>query len=405
MLTFKMAFRNIFRHRRRTILTGLSIMGGFTLAVIFIGWADGTYNNIIEEFTRNRLGHIQIHEKTYLDRPSLYKTIDQTPQLARILNNTPGVESWAPRIYSAGLAAVGEKSAGVQIIGIDPLKENRTTRFDQKIIRGRGFSEEPSKKAIIGKGLAEILKADLNDEIVIISQAADGSIANDLYSIIGILSSGDETSDRTAFYLPLREAQEFMVLEGRVHEIVLTVNRLSQVQNVNDRIAARIEDPDLDVAPWQTFAKSFYEAMQADKAGMWVMLVVIVFIVAIGVLNTVLMSVLERQREYGVLKAIGTKPKQIVKLVVLEVTILAIICIFIGSGLGYGTNTLLSKHGIKFGEGITYGGMKFDTMRSEINLRSFIIPIVTVMVCAAAVSLIPALKAASTEPAKTMRIH
>ena len=135
MLMLKMAFRNIFRHKRRTILTGLSIMGGFTLAVIFIAWADGTYNNIIEEFTRNRLGHIQIHEKTYLDRPSLYKTIDQTSQLAQILNETQRVESWTPRLYSAGLAAVGEKSAGAQIIGIDPQKENRTTRFDQKINR------------------------------------------------------------------------------------------------------------------------------------------------------------------------------------------------------------------------------------------------------------------------------
>jgi putative ABC transport system permease protein len=278
-------------------------------------------------------------------------------------------------------------------------------KTEPKIISGRSFSGERSKEAIIGKGLAEILKAALNDEIVIISQAADGSIANDLYTIVGILSSGDEASDRTSFYLPLLEAQELMVLEGRVHEIVITVNKLSQVQDVDHRLAAKIDDPDLSVAPWQTFAKSFYEAMRADKAGMWVMLVVIVFIVAIGVLNTVLMSVLERQREYGVLKAIGTKPKQIVKLVVLEVTILAIICIFIGSGLGYGANTLLSKHGIKFGEGITYGGMEFDTMRSEINSRSFIIPIVTVMACAAAVSLIPALKAARTEPAKTMRIH
>jgi putative ABC transport system permease protein len=122
MLIFKMAFRNIFRQRHRTILTGLSILGGFTLAVIFIGWADGSYNNIIEKFTRNRLGHIQIHEKTYLDRPSLYKTIEESSALTEILDETKGIESWTPRLYSAGLAAVGDKSAGVQILGIDPIK-------------------------------------------------------------------------------------------------------------------------------------------------------------------------------------------------------------------------------------------------------------------------------------------
>ncbi|KPJ70025.1 hypothetical protein AMJ44_00900 [candidate division WOR-1 bacterium DG_54_3] len=405
MLIIKMAFRNIFRQRRRTILTGLSMLVGFTLAVIFIGWGDGTYNNIIDEFTRNRLGHIQIHEKTYLDRPSLYKTIQESDDLANILDSTKGIESWTPRLFSAGLVSVGEKTAGVQILGIDPIREDQTTQFDKKILQGRNFSRIPSKEAIIGKGLAQILKAELDDEIVIISQAADGSIANDLYTIIGISSSGDDISDRSSFYLHLREAQELLVLDGRIHEIALLVKKLNHVLKTNNLLASEINNPDLSVSPWQVFAKAFYDAMQADKAGSYVMLIIIVFIVAVGVLNTVLMSVLERQREYGVMKAIGTKPKQIIKLVVIEVTILAIICIILGSGLGYGANTFLSKHGIKFGEGITYGGMKFETMKAEINLRSFLIPAVTVILCAALVSLLPAIKAARTEPAKTMRFH
>jgi len=405
MLIFKMAFRNIFRQRRRTTLTGLSMLVGFVLAVIFIGWGDGTYNNIIDEFTRNRLGHIQVHEKTYLDRPSLYKTIQESDELFSILDSTRGIESWAPRLFSAGLASVGEKTAGVRIIGIDPAREDRTTQFNEKILQGRDFSRIPSKEAIIGKGLAQILNAELGDEIVIISQAADGSIANDLYTIIGISSSGDDLSDRTSFYLHIREAQELLVLDGRIHEISLTVNKLNQVRKTNNLLASEIKDPDFSVAPWQVFAKAFYDAMQADKAGSYVMLIIIVFIVAVGVLNTVLMSVLERQREYGVMKAIGTKPKQIIKVVVLEVTILALICIILGSGLGYGANTLLSKYGLKFGEGFTYGGMKFETMKAEINLRSFLIPAITVILCAALVSLLPAIKAARTEPAKTMRFH
>lgn len=405
MLILKMAFRNIFRQKRRTILTGLSMMGGFSLAVIFIGWEDGTYNNIIDEFTRNRLGHIQIHEKTYLDRPSLYKTIDEASNITKKLENAKDIESWTPRLYSAGLASVGEKSAGVQIIGIDPEKETQTTQFKNKISEGRNFSASPSHEAVIGQGLAEILKAKVKDEIVIISQAADGSIANDLYTIVGISSSGDDISDRMSFYLHLREAQELLVLEGRIHEIAITVRKLNQVIKTNNNIAEKINSPELSIEPWQVFAKSFYEAMQADKAGTYVVLIVIVFIVAVGVLNTVLMSVLERRREYGILKAVGTKPSQIIKLVLLEVTILSIICIIIGTGIGYGVNTFLSKHGIKFGEGLTYGGMKFETMKAEINLRSFIIPAVTVLLCAALISLFPAVKAAKTEPAKTMRIH
>jgi len=405
MLILKMAWRNIFRQRRRTVLTGLSMIGGFILAAISIGWTDGSYNDIIDTFTRSRLGHIQIHEKTYLNRPSLYKTIDEIPNIGRILDKTKEVESWAPRLYSAGLVSVGQKTAAAQIIGIDPEKEIRTTQFEKKIIKGRSFSLKPAHEAVLGKGLAEILKAKLNDEIVIVSQGADGSIANDLYKIIGILSSGDDIGDRTSFYLHLKDAQELLVLERKVHEIAVTVRKLSHVVKTANLLVQKINNPNLSVESWQVFAKAFYEAMKADKQGGWIMLIIIVFIVALGVLNTVLMAVLERQREYGVLKAVGTKPGQIIKLVLTEVIMLAIICIIIGAALGFAANSYLSSHGIKIGEGLTYGGMKFETMQAEVNLRSFIIPAVTVLICAAFISLFPAIKAAKTDPAKTMRIH
>lgn len=400
-----MAFRNIFRQKRRTIFTGMSMLAGFYLAVVFIGWSDGSYNRIINAFTSNRLGHIQIHEKTYLDKPSLYKTIDDLSRVAQSLAEIDEVRSWAPRLFSAGLVSVREKSAGARIIGIDPEKEIATTHFDKKIIEGRPFSAAPSHEAVIGKGLAKILNARLGDEIVIISQAADGSIANDLYSIIGIASTGDDFSDRMSFYLHLRDAQELLVLDGRVHEIAITVDKLSHVSDVTDMIISKLDNPDLAVDPWQVFAKSFYQAMQADKEGMWIMLVIIVVIVAVGVLNTVLMSVLERRREYGLLRAIGTKPREIIRLVLLEVTILAVFSILLGAVLGLGTNSLLSSHGIKFGEGFTYGGMTFDTMYTEVNTRSFLIPAVTVLLCSTLVSLYPSFKAAKTEPAKTMRMH
>jgi len=405
MVILKMAVRNIFRQKRRTFFTGLSIVGGFALAVVFIGWADGSYNNIIDQFTRTRLGHIQIHEKTYLDRPSLYKTIAGVAKIGAVLDGTKGVESWTPRVFSAGLAAVGDKSAGVQIIGIDPEREAATTRFDRKIVKGRTFRGRQARETILGRGLAEILNARLEDKIVLLSQAADGSIAEDQYTLVGVASTGDDLTDRTAYYLPLATAQDYLVLGESVHEIAIVVTRLGRVQAVSRALALGILDPTLSVAPWQEFAKSFYDAMKADKAGMWIMLLVIVVIVAVGVLNTVLMSVLERRREYGLLKALGTKPRRIVRLVILEVMILSAVSMVIGAGLGLGANAILSQHGIKFSSGLTYGGMVFDTMKSEINLRSFTIPALTVIISAVLVSLFPAVKASRTEPARTMRMH
>lgn len=400
-----MAFRNILRQKRRTLFTGLSIVGGFTLAVIFIGWADGSYDNIISQFTSTRLGQVQIHDKTYLDRPSLYKTINDPARIGVILDSTPGVESWAPRLYSAGLAAVNDETAGVEIIGMDPLREEATTRFHRQINRGYRFSGERAKETLLGQGLAEILGARPGDKVVLISQGADGSLANDLFTVVGIVSSGDALSDQTSFYLPLATAQDFLVLGSRIHEIAVTVKPIKRARPMAAAMERSLLQSGLAVDPWQVFAKSFYEAMRADKAGMYVLLVVIVVIVAVSVLNTVLMAVLERRREYGLLKALGTRPRRIVRLVLVEVLILTGMAMVIGAGLGLAVNLFLSRHGIKFSSGLTYGGMVFDTMKSEVNLRSFVIPAITVLVCAVVVSLVPAWKAARTDPAKTMRMH
>lgn len=381
------------------------MFGGFVMAAVFIGFADGTYNHIIDGFTRNHYGHIQIHAENYLDRPSLYKTIDDPAVVKEALSGLEHMDSWAPRVYSSGLGSLGEKSSGIQITGVDPVREEETTHFSRKIIQGEGLSPQPEKKALLGKGLAEVLNAERGSEVVVISQGADGSIANDLYQVAGMLDLGDEASNRTAFYMHIQDAQELFVLGKRIHEIAVTVDDLGRVRPANRLLEKRLEGTGLDPAPWQEFARSFYVAMKADMQGMWIMMVVIILVVAIGVLNTVLMSVLERRREYGVLKAVGTKPHQIVKLVLAEVNILAVFSIIFGVGIGLLVNWILSQYGFSLSQPISWGGMDIQSMKAEINIRSFVIPAVTVLLSAVTVSIVPALKAARTEPARIMRMH
>lgn len=405
MLITKMAFRNIFRQRRRSILTGLSMFGGFVLAAFFIGWADGTYNRVIEDFTRHNYGHIQIHHHQYLDRPSIYKTIKNPAEIEEKLDHIKYIDGWAPRIYSAGLASVGEKSGGIRIIGVDPLKESETTGFHKRIVRGESLPADARRGILLGTGLAKLLKADVSGDLVIVTQGADGSLANDRYTILGILDCGDEISNRMNLYMHLEDAQELLVLGNRIHEIAVTVSGLKRIPAVNDNITAALQNPQLSVEPWQVFAQSFYKAMSADMEGMYMTLLIIVLVVAVGVLNTVLMMVLERRREYGVLKALGTKPRQIIKLIFTEVTFLAVISIVVGSVVGFLLNLYLSRNGIHLSEPFLVGGMEFDAFYSEINIRSFTIPIMTVLFSAFGVSLFPAILAARTRPAKIMRMH
>ena len=404
-MTLKIAFRNIFRQKRRTILTALAMIVGFTLSSVFIGWSDGAYSEIIEMFTQNRIGHIQVHQRGYLEKPSLYKTMQDYESIGVTIAKIKGVEAWTPRVFSAGLGSVDEKSTTVQIIGIDAVREIEATRFDKKIVDGRVISAQPVREAVLGKGLARNLSATVGDEIVIVSQGADGSIANDLYEIVGLAESGDDTTDRMACYLHIGDAQELLVLEGRAHEIVVIVSNINRVFKITEAIETSLNDSTLDVDSWQVVAKAFYRAMQADKQGDAIGRIIIMLIVAIGVLNTVLMSVLERTSEYGVLKAVGTKPRQIFCLVICEVLIIAVGSIAVGAVLGTAANHLLSIYGITMPQEFTYGGIKFQTMYAEVNLRSLTVPAITVILAATIVSLFPALKAARILPARAMQAH
>lgn len=403
MLLLKVAFRNIFRQTRRSVLTGLAMAGGFVLASFSIAWSDGTYHDVIDLFTRHRLGHIQVHARGYLDRPSLYKTLDRAAELGKIAGQQEDIDAWTTRVFSAGLASVGERTAAARIIGIDAVRETETTRFDRKITQGRTLAADGKQEAILGTGLARLLHAEVGDKAVLISQGADGSIANDVYTVVGIADSGDDAANLADVYLSLDDAQELLVLGDRVHELVLTVSRLDQVDSCTRELTRLLGDTQVSVEPWQEFAADFYRAMQADRKGMWITLFVIMLVVAVGVLNTVLMAVLERRREYGLLKALGTTPGQIFRLILLEINLLAAGSLILGAVVALGVNYFFSIHGITLPEPITYGGVEFVDLHTELNLNSFIIPAVTVALTATLVALPPAWSATRTDPAKAMR--
>ncbi len=404
-MMLRVAFRNVLRQRRRSLLTVLTMSGGFALAAVSIGFSDGTYNNVIDLFTRNQLGHIQIHAPGYLDRPSLYKNIADYDEVGARVNAVPGVQHWAPRIKAAGLASVNDKTTGVAIIGIDPAHENETTRFDRKITEGRSLGQTAAHEVVLGSGLARVLRAEVGEELVVLSQGADGSIANDLYTIVGLAESNSGIQDQTTTYLHVVDAQELFVLEDRAHESAIVVETLEDVPRVTAAIDETLAGRDVVVEPWKVFAKAFYRAMVMDQQGTWIMLGIIILLVAVGVLNTVLMTVLERRREYGVLRAVGTGPGQIFRLVLIEVTVMAVIGIVAGSLAAWAANHYFAVRGLSAGFEFTYGGIEFTRMYTEVNARTFWIPALSVMVSALLVSIYPAARAAHTPPALAMRLH
>ena len=406
----RLALRNVLRQKRRTLFTMLTMFGGFVLSSVSIGWQYGAYYDVIDMFTGSRTGHIQVHAEGYLDDPTLYRTIDAVDLVIESIERVRGVEASTERVYSAALVQVDEQSSGSMIIGFDPARESSATGFGNQIIEGRMMAAEPSGEMVIGDGLAVVLEAGVGDRLVLLSQASNGSIANEAYEIVGISDSGDPQTDRASCYMHIDDARQLFLLEGRAHEIAVISSSLSDVGSTTERVREALEGmtspaQSLDVEPWQEFAREFYEAMQADVRGMWIMLGVIMIVVGVGVLNTVLMSVLERRREYGVLRAIGTRPFLIVGLVLSETAIMAAMSIAIALPVSMLTLHILGEVGLRMPVAVEYGGVQFTHMRAMITPASLWVPAVTVFATAVLVGLAPALKAARTRPAVSMRMH
>lgn len=402
MFYLKLALRNLLRQKRRSVITGITMAGGFALFSISIAWADGSYKGIIEVFTENRLGHIQIHADGYLESPSIYKSVKDAYSTGSVVSEIKGVKSWTPRVFAGGLGMVGDKTTAVQIIGIDPEKEAATSNFERKMTGGAYLDNSDSKKVIIGRDLAKIISAEIGDTIIFLSQAADGSIANDQYEIKGIVTTGNPVEDRTNCYITIEDAWDLFYMHGSCHEISILAHSMNDL----DKIAAEIESEipeNLETKTWIEFAAHFYKAMQADRAGDRVFRLIIMLVISVGVFNSILMSVLERTREYGLLKALGMKPSGVFKLIYAEFLLLAILSVCAGSLIAAGAISYLSVKGVVIGNGFSYGGMVFKEMKAEFNLRALLEPLFLLFISVTVVTFFPALKASKTDPSVTMR--
>jgi len=401
MFFIRMAARNILRQKRRSILTALSIMGSFILCSMAIGLVYGTYGKVIDTFTRGHSGHIQVHAKNYLERPSLFKNMKNSQEVIERIQNGPQVRAVSPRVIGSVLVSVGEKTTGARIFGINPEREKQTTTIMQRVELGSPLEQSSEYDIVISHALSKILAVSPGQELILMTQAADGSMANDLFKVSGILNESSDAMESRNIYMPIETASEFLVLGSRVHEIAVALDDHDQAEAV----AAQLQEmlPELDVSPWQVIEAEFYKAMTADQTGIWINLGIMLFIVSIGVLNTVLMTILERTKEFGIMKAIGTRPGEIFILVVLETAVIAIISVAIGSIFALAINYKLSHMGIPYPMPIEIGGMALHHLYGQVAFFNLWIPALVVCLSSIGVSIIPAFRAAHIVPVKAIR--
>jgi len=406
-ILMKLAWRNLWRNVRRTLITMAAIGLGLALAMVSIGLGDGGHEQMIESGVRMGAGHITVQPRGYQKNPSNEKTITNETPVLRALKDIPQVREVSLRIVGRGLISSAANSSGIAFRGVDPTQEGDKSLLAPHLISGDYLSVGDARGILIGEKLAQKLKVSVGKRVVLMGQDASREVSSSLFRIKGIYKTGVSDLDRYFCVISLEGARHFLGLEQGVTQVAIYLGSQFEVEKVLSLLRSRLGFLPIEVLPWQEVMPDLLRFVQLDDAGNYLFLGIILVIVALGILNTILMSVLERTREFGMMLALGLSPCFLFFTIMFETTILALMSMVFGGGLGFGGHHYFATVGLNLtgltAERLTLAG----TIISPI-LYSHLRPIrvvgllIIVFLVTLVTGLYPAVKASRLSPVKAI---
>lgn len=338
----RIGWRNLARNRRRTVLTALGLAVGFFAVVFMIGWMRGITAELVENATSLVSGQIEIHHAEYRPDRSLYDTLGgregvDVEAMLRTIDADEAVTAAAPRVYAGGLVSSGEATSAGLFMGIDPGREPALTRFLDELVAGR--LPEPGRfEVLVGDEMARQLAVGVGDELVLVGSAADGSMANDLFTVAGVFHTGLVEFDARTAVLAVGDLQALIYLDpDRIHEIAVATADPAEADAAAARLAAAIEAEgrEIDVASWTVLNPVLVDYVGLAESMYWVFIVIIFAVASFGVANTMLMATFERRREFAVMLALGATPRAVVGTVLSEALAIGLLSLAIGSAITF----------------------------------------------------------------------
>ena len=371
-LNLRMAWRNLWRHKRRTWLTATAMIFSNVLLVFMISLQLGSYDMMINNTLQAFSGHMQLQAPGYNDSPKLRTSVAGIQPLAASLRDANPDIRVAARATAFSLVSSEKRSFGIQVIGVQPGHEPGVSTIPGLLKQGRFLEDSNATEIVIGTVMARNLKVEIGDELTLLGSGRDGSFAAGVVTIAGIFESGSQEMDRSIAEIPLGYFQEMFAMGDHGNSIAIAVDTLEQIPAAQQRVRQLTENvPDLTLLDWNTLHPGLEQAIQADFSSAWFMYGVLIILVAFSVLNTQLMSVLERTREFGVITALGVKPRKLASLVMMETTLMALIGLVIGVLLGW------MVAGYFNAEGFSYPGM--EEMAERFNMAGEVYPSISVI--------------------------
>ena len=405
-ITLRMAWRNLWRHKRRTWLTVGAMIFSNLILVFAISLQFGSYQMMIDNTLKAYTGHLQIQREGYNDEPKMRSSIENIIPLADRVRQHLDNDKVAARGVAFAITSSEERSYGLQLIGVEPDFEVNVSSLPGLIKQGHYFTDINAAEILIGTVLARNLRVKTGDELTLLGSGHDGSFAAGIVNVSGIFESGTADVDRSMAQLPIGYFQDLFGMEGHGHNIVINAPDLPSVSALQIDVSNMLSDnKELVVLDWMKLQPGLKQAIQADLASAWFMYAVLIILVAFSVLNTQLMSVLERTREFGVMMSLGLKPTRLGALVMTETALMSALGLAIGAVFGFMLTYYLSI------VGFSYPGM--EEMAAQFNLPDRMYPSLSVLsimlgpgiifICSLLAAIYPSLRLYYLQPVSAMR--
>ncbi|MCH8015144.1 MAG: ABC transporter permease [Acidobacteria bacterium] len=352
MIVLRLGWRNLWRNPRRSLITISAVGCGYAILIVLIGLTVGIAGQMLKNGTGLLMGDLQLHHSGYLPERSLYDTIgsDEDSELEGVLHQLslyPQLAGRSPRVYGFGLLSTGENSAGARLMGVDPQVESGVSSFLSGLQAG-ALDDSVERSLLLGDVLARELEATIGSQVAIVTQAADGSLGNDLFLVSGILHTGLSYLDRSLAVLYLEDLQELLALgPDEVHEIAVRIEDPMDADGFAAQLNASEELPaNISARSWGELAPQLKDYVSLAQGMYGFIILIIGLFTAMGVLNTMMMAVFERSREIGLVVALGMRPLLIVSSILLESLFLGILGLIGGFGLGAWGMSYLTTQGL-----------------------------------------------------------
>ncbi len=399
------AWRNIWRNKTRSLVILIAVCLGLTSGIFYIGFYNGMVDQRIDSAIKTEASHIQVHHLKYMDNPDKKFIISRADSVATVIRGIEGVKATSARIILNTMIQSPATGSGVKVTGIVPEEEKQVTNLFTKLIEGTWFETTKRNPVVIGKKLAEKLKVELRSKVVITMQDMDGNMTAGAFRVEGIFETSNTAYDENCVFVRSSDLTGILGMkESECHEIAVLLDQNSGLDAAH--LAIKNQLPGLDVKTWREIMPEVSLVESSFGITMLIIMLIILLALLFGIINTMLMAVLERTKELGMLMAIGMNKAKVFLMILAETVLLSITGGVCGILFGWGLIAWFGHAGIDLGAWSTaYKSMGYDTLvytRLSVSI-AFEIAFMVIGTGITA-SIYPALKALRLKPAEAIRI-